>query len=219
MLDVLIACEESQVVCSAFRLLGHNAFSCDLVPCSGSHPEWHIQSDCLPLLDGFCCFYTLDGVYHYLDKRWDLLICHPPCTYLTKCGARFMFPNGVLDLDRFSKAMLAKDFFLRCLSSDCNYIALENPTPLKIVGLPNPSDVIQPYYFGDPYSKRTCLWLKNLPPLFRTLECSSHLPWIKSSHPLHNGFAHSVKLRSRTFSGVAAAMASQWSSFILSEYS
>lgn len=214
-LDVLVACEESQVVSSAFRSLGFNAFSCDIVPCSGSHPEYHILGDCSPLLDGFCSFFTQDGVLHSLSKTWDIIIAHPPCTYLTKCGARFMFPGKQLDLNRFSKALSAKEFFLSFLNCNCSHVAVENPVPLKVVGLPPPSDFVEPYFFGDPFSKKTYLWLKNLPPLFRTLECPYHLPWVNSSYPGHNGFASSARSRSRTFPGIAYAMASQWSSFLL----
>lgn len=206
-LDVLVACEESQVVCSAFRQLGHVAFSCDLQFCSGNHPEWHIVSDCLPLLNGNCSFDTQDGNKHYLTKKWDLIIAHPPCTYLSKVGAPSMFNNGRVNADRLRLALSAKDFFMQFLNADCMHIAVENPVPLKIIGLPKPSTFVEPYYFGHPFTKKTLLWLVGLPPLMSTLIC-----------PVHKSYTAAVrasKLRSKTFSGIARAMATQWSDYIL----
>lgn len=203
MARVLIACEESQAVCKAFRARGHEAYSCDLQPCSGGHPEWHIQGDALEALHA---------------EDWNLLIAHPPCTYMSKAGARWMYPTaGSPSKERYRKAMEAKEFFMRFLDSDVPRIAVENPRPMKIVGLPEPSQTIQPYAFGDPYSKATHLWLRNLPPLMATLICSTHVPWVQSntgakarggkSHP---GIARSAKERSKTFPGIAQAMADQW---------
>ena len=178
---VLVACEESQEVCKAFRAKGHEAYSCDIQECSGGHPEWHIQGDVLPLLhpkwyelnrdgegnqwEGYK-FQTVDGKTHQFEGKWDLIIAHPPCTYMSKAGARFMYLTaGNVNQERLKKALQAKDFFMQFVNADCDKICIENPTPLKIVGLPKESQVIQPYQFGHPYSKRTLLWLKGLPEL------------------------------------------------------
>ena len=137
-MKVLIACEESQRVCIAFRERGHEAYSCDIQECSGGHPEWHIQGDVLPLLNGNCQFETMDGKKHTVDGKWDLLIAHPPCTYMTKAGARWMYPKaGNIDKNRYEKAMAAKQFFMEFYNTDCEHIAIENPVPLKCVGLKN----------------------------------------------------------------------------------
>lgn len=135
---VLIACEESQTVCKAFRALGHEAYSCDIQECSGGHPEWHVMGDCTPLLDGDCTFETADGTRHKIVGEWDLLICHPPCTYMSKAGARWMYAGGTLNQDRLTLAMQAKEFFFRCYNAKCKHVAVENPVPLKIVELPPP---------------------------------------------------------------------------------
>lgn len=207
-LNVLVACEESQAVASEFRSLGHNAFSCDLVRCSGGHPEYHIMCDCLSLLNGRCNFITEDGSYHSLPVHWDLIIAHPPCTYLTKAGAQLLFDrnHNIRDFERYKKGLLARDFFFKFFRSDCPYIAIENPTPMHIFDLPTCSQVIQPYYFGHPESKRTCLWLVNLPPLLGTLYCGDH-------RSIYQRCGNS-KRRSKTYPGIARAMAVQWSSFI-----
>ena len=206
MMNVLIACEESQAVCKAFRERGHNAFSCDLKPCTGGHPEWHIQGDVLPLLDG----------------KWDLIIAHPPCTYMSKAGARWMYPTaGNISQERLAKAMEAKEFFLKILNADCDRIAIENPRPLKVVDLPKPSQVIQPYQFGHPYSKATCLWLKGLPPLEPTEVLTEYKPYCPSNtggvtrgQSYNKGgairAADDCVNRSKTFDGIAKAMAEQW---------
>ena len=108
-MKVLVACEESQRVCTEFRKLGHEAYSCDIEPCSGGHPEWHIMQDVLPLLNGNCRFQTMDGVEHRVEGKWDMIIAHPPCTYMSKAGARFMYPVArKIDPDRLEKAMRAK---------------------------------------------------------------------------------------------------------------
>ena len=167
-LNVLVACEESQTVANAFRKLGHNAYSCDLQPCSGGHPEYHIMGDCLSLINGKCHFVTESGIYHTIPGTWDLVIAHPPCTYLTKASATLLYPHGVLDHDRLKKVKEAAIFFRRILNADVPYLAIENPTPLHIANLPVSSQVIEPYYFGHNCSKCTNLWLRNLPPLFST---------------------------------------------------
>ena len=217
-MNVLIACEESQEVCKAFREKGHRAFSCDVQPCSGGHPEWHIQGDVLPLLNGNCTFQTADIHTHTQAGRWDLLIAFPPCTYMTNAGAVRMRVNGEIQKDRYAKAMDAKEFFLKFYNADCQRIAIENPTPMRIVELPQYSQVIQPYEFGHPYSKRTCLWLRGLPPLFPTDILSWHEPYVnggcKDAHGNYLQYKgrgeRDPKTRSKTFTGVARAMAEQW---------
>lgn len=221
-MNVLIACEESQAVCKAFRERGHNAFSCDLKPCTGGHPEWHIQGDVLKLIDGDCIFTTSDGVDRYISWNWDLIIAHPPCTYMSKAGARWMYPTaGNISQERLAKAMEAKEFFLKMLNADCDRIAIENPRPLKVVELPKPSQVIQPYQFGHPYSKATCLWLKGLPPLEPTEVLTEYKPYCPSNtggvtrgQSYNKGgairAADDCVNRSKTFDGIAKAMAEQW---------
>lgn len=190
-MNVLVACEESQVVTTAFRELGHDAFSCDLLPTSGLHPEWHFQCDARELIH---------------DSRWDLIIAHPPCTYLANSSACRMFPGGKLDICRFAAAMDARDFFMEFYSLKVPH-AIENPLPLKCVFLPKPSQYIQPFWFCHPYSKRTLLWLHDLPPLWPTeiLACHSDFATYKFGS----------KVRSKTFSGIAKAMAVQWSDYLL----
>lgn len=211
-MNVLVACEESQAVCIAFRERGHNAFSCDIEPCSGGHPEWHIMQDVLPLLNGRCCFKTMDGIEHSIDGKWDLLIAHPPCTYLSNAGARFLYPKGILNEDRLRKGLIAKDFFLRFLWADIPKIAVENPIPSSIYCLPKYSQTIQPYQFGHPFKKKTCLWLKGLPELQPTDEIP--VEFCQSTKIAGNWFNHGGKdrqtNRAKTFPGIAKAMAEQW---------
>lgn len=217
-MKVLVACEESQRVCTAFRERGHEAYSADIQECSGGHPEWHIMGDVLPILNGQQEFETCDGVKHYIDGRWDLIIAHPPCTYITNASAVRMRVNGEIQKDRYEKAMQAKSFFMRIFNADCNKIAIENPTPLKIVGLPPYTQAIQPYEFGHPYSKRTCLWLKGLPLLQPTNILSYHEPYVnggcKDAHGNYRKFQgrkeRDPKIRAKTFEGIAKAMAEQW---------
>lgn len=218
-MKVLVACEESQVVASSFRLLGHEAYSCDLIDCSGGYPEWHIKHDVIPLINGNCFFETLDGASHQIFGSWDLLIAHPPCTYLSNAGARWLYAGKTLNYDRFHKGLYSKLFFLSFLNADCPRIAVENPVPSKIFCLPPCSQIIQPYEFGEPWSKKTCLWLKGLPHLVPTEYVSEHRPFCSSgsysiSHdPKYKGSSRvggSAKSRSKTFPGIANAMAEQW---------
>ena len=219
---LLVCCEESQRVCTAFRERGWEAYSCDIEPCSGGHPEWHIQQDVLPLINGDCEFDTVDGEHHIIEGEWDLLICHPPCTYMSKAGARWMYPKaGVINPERLALALEAKEFFMQFIHAKCKYIAIENPRPLKVIKLPNPSQVIQPYEYGDPYSKATLLWNKNLPNLIPTEILSKHIPWMPSNTGAFSrggkgshGVAHNAKDGSKTFPGIAQAMADQWGSYI-----
>ena len=159
-MKVLVACEESQRVCIAFRECGHEAYSCDIIECSGGHPEWHIMQDVLPLLNGNCGFETMDGRTHKIDGKWDLIIAHPPCTYLSNAGARHLWKGHKLNKERYAKGLQAKEFFLKFINADCDRICVENPIPSKIYELPANSQIIQPYEYGHPYTKRTCLWLK-----------------------------------------------------------
>ena len=205
-LKVLVACEESQTVCKAFRELGHEAYSCDIQDCSGGHPEWHLKQDVLPLL----------------EKEWDLIIAHPPCTYMSKAGARWMYPKaGQLSEERYRLSQEAKDFFMKFYDCKCEHIAIENPVPLKVVGLPVPTQSIQPYEFGEPYSKKTLLWLRGLPKLEPTKIMEEHVPWMPSNtggfsrgQGGSRGVVHDPRTASKTFDGIAKAMAEQWSEFL-----
>ena len=211
-MKVLVACEESQKVCTEFRKLGHEAYSCDMEPCSGGHPEWHIQDDVLPLLNGNCDFRTVNGDTHHLIDKWDLIIAHPPCTYLSNAGARFLYPKGVLNEDRLKLGLEAKVFFMKIYNADCEKIAIENPIPSKVYGLPKYTQTIQPYEFGHPYQKKTCLWLKGL----KLLQPTDVLPKEKrqstkiAGNWFNKGGKERQKNRAKTFPGIAKAMAEQW---------
>ncbi len=212
-MNVLICCEESQTSCIEFRKLGHNAFSCDIQACSGGFPEWHIQGDCLPLIDGFCSFVTCDGVSHYINATWDLIIAHPPCTFLTRASACRMFTShGCLNRERFNFALAAKAFFMSIFNANCSHICIENPVPLRIVDLPDFSQMIQPYMFGEPYSKQTYLWTKGLPLLQPTNILTDYVSYISVC-------SSSSKVRSKSFVGIAKAFASQYSAAVLSDSS
>ena len=199
---VLVACEESQTVANAFREAGHEAYSCDLVECSGGHPEYHLRADALEIL----------------KIKWDMIIAHPPCTYMSKAGARWMYPKaGELSQERYDLAMKAKAFFMSFLMADCPRICVENPRPLKVVRLPPPTQVIQPYEYGHPYSKATLLWLKGLPPLQPTKIMTEHTPFLPSNTGAFSrggggskGTAHDPVTASKTFPGIAKAMVDQW---------
>lgn len=217
-MKVLIACEESQRVCIAFRERGHEAYSCDIQEPSGGHPEWHILGDVLPLINGRCNFCTMDGTKHEIAERWDILIAHPPCTYLTNAGAVRMRVKGQIVPERYAKMQEASDFFYRFIVSDCDRICVENPVPMKLACLPPYTQIIQPYQFGHPYSKRTCLWLKGLPKLKPTKICEEHTPWVNGGCKDANGNyrrfqgrkERDPKTKAKTFSGIAEAMAEQW---------
>lgn len=214
-MKVLIGCEESQTVCKAFRDKGHEAYSCDLQECSGGHPEWHFNIDIFQVINGGEVT-TQGGDKVYIDK-WDLGIFHPPCTYISKAGACRMYPTaGNISKDRLVLALEAKDFFMRLLNCDINKIAVENPLPLKIVGLPNPTTYVQPFEHGHAFSKKTLLWLKNLPPLMPTFIVPEHKPYLPSNT---GGAKRGQKATyrsltknesSKTFDGIARAMADQW---------
>ena len=208
-MKILIACEESQIVTNEFRKLGfYNTFSCDLLPTSGGHPEWHIKGD---------------AVAEAYSGKYDMMIAHPPCTYMSRAGARWMYPTaGNLCQDRYAKAMEAKDFFLQLLNAPIEHIAIENPTPLKVVELPNHSQAIQPYEYGHEYSKRTLLWLKNLPLLKPTDIKSNYKAYLPSNTggkkrgQKYQFVNITQKESSKTFSGIAKALAFQYGNFIKS---
>ena len=215
-MKVLIACEESQEVCKAFRAKGHEAYSCDIQEPSGGHPEWHILGDALEVLKGGVVD-TMDGVSHSVGK-WDLLIAHPPCTFLSNAGARHLWKGHELNLERYAKGLNAKRFFLQFYNADCEKIAVENPIPSRIYEMPKYDQIIQPYEYGHPFSKRTCLWLKNLPNLHPTNVVQPIGTYCPSGSYSHNHeeryrgiFTRDrSKNRSKTFQGIALAMAEQW---------
>ena len=155
-MNVLIACEESQKVCMEFRKLGHRAFSCDIVECSGGHPEWHIQGDCLPLLNGCCKFKSADGKVHSIERKWDLIIAHPPCTYLTVTGNRWFNVEkyGEKAIKRIADREEAAKFFMTFVNADCDKIAIENPIGFMNTYYRKPDQIIQPWMFGDPFEKQ-----------------------------------------------------------------
>lgn len=193
-MKILVACEESQAVTSRFRALGHDAYSCDILPTSGENPEWHIQGDVLPLL----------------QEKWDMIIGFPPCTYLSNAGARFLYPKGELNHERLALGMKGKELFMAIYNADCPRIAVENPTPSKIYGLPQHTQTIQPYQFGHPTTKRTLLWLKGLPPLKPTNIVEPEMSTKLAGNWFNKGGKDRQLNRSKTFPGIAAAMADQW---------
>lgn len=208
-LNVLIACEESQVVCKAFRALGRQAYSCDILPCSGGHPEWHLQHDVLPFLE---------------SSVWDLIIAHPPCTRLTCAANRWYKPEYA---DRFPSIHKEREeaikFFIAFVNVPCPHVAIENPIGIMSTRYMKPSQIIQPYQFGHSERKATCLWLKDLPPLQHTKIVVPEIIIHKSGRTdgkLHFKTlglppAERSRIRSKTFPGIAKAMAEQWSKFIL----
>lgn len=212
-LKVLIACEESQRVCAAFRELGHEAYSCDIQEPSGGHPEWHIQQDVIPLLNGNCVFETTDGKQHEIYGKWDLIIAHPPCTYLSNAGARHLYKGHELNLARYNQGLKAKEFFLQMYNADCEHIAVENPIPSKVYELPKYTQIIQPYEYGHYFTKKTCLWLKNLPKLKPTniIPAEAAQSTRTAGNWYNKGGKGRQKNRSKTFEGIAKAMAEQWS--------
>jgi hypothetical protein len=236
-LNVLVACEESQRVAIAFRELGHNAFSCDIQEPSGVHPEWHIKGDVLAFLNPvevLCCgqkrkaiaFDTMDGKPHIIPEKWDLIIAHPPCTYLSNAGARHLYKGHQLNMDRYQKGLQGKELFMQIYNANCDKICIENPIPSKVYELPQYTQIIQPYEYGHPYTKRTCLWLKNLPKLKPTnivepigTFCPSG-SYSGKHNEKHKGIftKDRAKNRSKTFEGVAEAMAKQWSAAVLAGY-
>ena len=205
-MKVLVACEESQRVCCAFRALGHEAYSCDIQQPSGGHPEWHILGDVLKVLDGGDIF-TMDGEIHHIGK-WDMMIAHPPCTHLAVSGMRW-FKEGIKPL---SLKYDAAAFFMKLIEADIEKIAVENPVCVMSTLYRKPDQIIEPYQYGHPEQKKTCLWLKNLPLLVETDNVYAYmmtLPEKERAKIWWMGSNHS-KERSVTFQGIANAMAEQW---------
>lgn len=215
-LYVLIACEESQVECKAFRALGHIAYSCDIQPCrKGGHPEWHIQRDVTPYLDGCTHFVTQSGS-QVVVPSWDLIVAHPPCTYLCKVGSPWLYCNRNLfvsrqseilfvNAERYREMCAARLFFFRCLNARAPFVAVENPIPMALADLPRPTCYACPSWFGVKYTKKTLYWLRNLPPVMATIDYPGARTFVLSSRG---------KYRSRTFPQLAAAIARQWSEYV-----
>lgn len=233
---VLVACEESQEVCKAFRAKGHEAYSCDIIDCSGGHPEWHIKHDVLDLLDGYVAFQTEDGVLHMMDSKWDMIIAHPPCTDLCVSGAAWFKQKRADGRQRDSI-----EFFCQFLNADCDKIVVENPVGIisgdyvqqwfpdlaEKYGLPKkPTQIISPWMFGDNHEKHTCLWIKGVNPLVpevtekpeleyfewtdsKTGKVKRQPKWYAEAFKLSP--AERAKVRSKTFPGIARSMAEQWS--------
>lgn len=223
-MKVLVACEESQRVCTAFRELGHEAYSCDVQECSGGHPEWHIQGDVLPVLQGGQ-FKAMNGIKHYV-KRWDLVIAHPPCTFLSNVTTRHLSlkctpPEKVVD--RLWKVAKSAVFFMQCYYANADKVAVENPVGFMSMLFRKPDCIIHPYFFATSqndlenyHKKRTCFWLRRLPPLVRTIYLPEPKPIRYSKYGKPLNFEETVsgknrsKVRSKTFPGIARAMAEQW---------
>lgn len=243
-MKVLVACEESQAVCKAFRERGHEAYSCDIQDCSGGHPEWHIKGDVLGILNPTkeryfkynfylsdttgISFETMDGTYHQFAGKWDLIIAHPPCTYLTVAA------NKLYNVEKYgekAKARLEKreeaiDFFMAFVNADCDKKAIENPIGVISTRYQKPTQIIQPYEYGHSVRKATCLWLYNLPKLqptnvveYETIHSKgasggySGNSWVvkdENGKILSYNDPRVAKARSKTFSGIAQAMAEQW---------
>ena len=234
-MKVLVACEESQAVTKELRRLGHEAYSCDIIPCSGGHPEWHIMGDALAVVNGKCKFATMDGIQHGIAGSWDLLIAFPPCTYLTSAGTRHyslrVNPEWKVK-ERIAKRDEAEKFFLAFANADCERIAVENPVGYMNTHYRKPDQIIHPYFFAESeedtenyVQKRTCLWLKNLRPLDRLTvlpvpgpmyicqgdKCKGkRIGWCEGISGTTTGQEGRAKARSKTFPGIAKAMAEQW---------
>jgi hypothetical protein len=201
-MKILVACEESQAVCIAFRECGHEAYSCDILPCSGGKPEWHLYTD----------------VRSVISWQWDMIIAFPPCTYLSNAGACRLYPQqGIIDEDRYLKGIAAKSFFMLFYNSDCKRVAIENPVSSSVFKLPEATQEIQPWMFGHPYTKKTRLWLRGLPILRPTEIVNPEGPYCpagtsrkdKSKYGAAKRGNDAVN-RAKTFPGIAKAMASQW---------
>lgn len=229
-MNVLVACEESQAVTIEMRKLGHTAFSCDIIECSGGHPEWHIKGDVLPLLNGNCIFMTMDGEWHWLPGRWDLIIAHPPCTYLTISGNRWFNVEryGQQAIWRQAAREKAVRFFMAFANADCPRIAIENPVGVMSTRYRKPDQIIQPWQFAltedEHTEKTTCLWLIGLSPLVPSLTEKPDFPYHEWTTPdgktkrqtmwyyKTRCLPHAERARaaSKTFPGIARAMAEQW---------
>ena len=234
-MKILVACEESQRVTTELRERGHEAYSCDIIECSGNHLEWHIMQDVLPLLNGNCTFKTCDGTEHHIDGKWDMIIAFPPCTHLAVSGARH-FETKRAD----GRQREGIEFFCQFLAADCDKIVIENPVGIisgdyipkyfpdlaDTYGLPRkPTQIIQPWMFGDDFAKSTCLWIKGLPTLIPEVieePEMEYLEWVSKKtgkskrqakwyqDALRLSPEERAKVRSKTFPGVARKMAETW---------
>ena len=224
-MKILAACEESQAVTIELRKLGHEAYSCDIEPCSGGHPEWHIQGDVTGLINGRCRFQTVDGEWHEVSDKWDMLIAFPPCTYLSNAGMSNFSQKWATEeykAERWAKLKTAEKFFLLFANADCNQVVIENPIGYMNTHYRKPDQIIRPYQFGHEVNKPTCLWIKNLPHLVPTkiVPKGKMTSWGKKNprtvsvwykEQTRKGCAKNIsKLRSKTFPGIAKAMAEQW---------
>lgn len=207
-MKILIACEESQAVCQAFRNLGYESYSCDIIEQSGGHPEWHIQTDVLSILNGNCKFITNDNVEHYITGEWDLIIAFPPCTDLAVSGARY-FKEKIKD----GRQQRSIEFFMQFVNAKCKHITIENPVGIMSTHYRKPNQIIQPWQFGHGETKATCLWLKNLCNLTPTNIVEGREQKVWKMPPSKDR----AKLRSKTYPGIAKAMAEQWSKYIEEE--
>ena len=213
-MKILVACEESQAITKEFRALGHEAYSCDILPCTGGHPEWHLEGD----------------VFGFIDQGWDLMVAHPPCTFLSVSGARHLYnKDGSKNLARYQSQREALDFVQKLMDCDIPRIAIENPVSVISSQIRKPDQIVQPWMFGDSASKTTCLWLKNLPKLVATnvVDKGDFKEWIDKKSgkvkrqatwyydALINAKSPEERrsLRSKTFKGIAQAIASQWGIF------
>ena len=191
-MKVLVACEYSGIVRDAFAAKGHDAWSCDILPTESKGN--HIQDD----------------VLKHLDKGWDMMIAHPPCTYLSNAGARYLYPKGKLNEDRYKLGLKAKEFFMALYNAPINKICVENPIPSKIFALPKYNQTIQPYEYGHPFQKKTCLWLKNLLKLEPTNIIFERQSTKIPGNWFNKGGKERQKNRSKFFKGIAQAMENQW---------
>lgn len=220
-MKILVACEESQAVTKELRRLGHEAYSCDIIDQSGGHPEWHIRWDVLPLLNGNCSFLTSNGELHRIDGRWDMIVAHPPCTYLTVTGNRWFNIEryGEKAIQRYKDREEAIAFFMAFANADCDRICIENPIGCMSTRWRKADQIIQPWMFGDSAEKKTCLWLSGLPQLIPTnvvdpparkeFASGKTMPaWYAEAWHLPE--EERARLRSKTFPGIAKAMAEQW---------
>jgi hypothetical protein len=213
-MKILVACEESQAITKEFRALGHEAYSCDILPCTGGHPEWHLQGD----------------VFGFIDQGWDLMVAHPPCTFLSVSGARHLYnKDGTANRERYENQFKALEFVKKLMDADIPRIAIENPVSVISTKIRKPDQIVQPWMFGDSASKTTCLWLKNLPKLVATnvVDKGDFKEWIDKKSgkvkrqatwyydALINAKSPEERrsLRSKTFKGIAQAIASQWGIF------
>ena len=229
-MKILVACEESQAVTIELRKLGHEAYSCDIIECSGGHPEWHIKGDVLEILkpmtkydwNDYITFETMDGEEHWIEGKWDMIIAFPPCTYLTATGNRWFNVEryGEKAIQRHKDREEAVKFFMAFANADCQRIAIENPIGHMSTAYRKPNQIIHPYMFGDPARKATCLWLKGLKPLEPTNIVEPVVIKYKNGKGTDNPWNmdtmslppdERAKARSKTWAGIAKAMAEQWS--------